>query len=158
MDMFDEAAAMASALKLSGLTQSSLAKNMGVSQSYVANKLRLLSFSEGMKAIIRDSGISERHARAVLRLNNEDEQRDIVKKVKDRHLTVRECEALVDSIADVKISPTVGVKDKRERINAFFLSIKRSLDNLSALGISASITQSHQGNKTYVTLKIEEDF
>lgn len=158
MDMFDEAEAMSGALKLNGMTQARLAHELGVSQSYVANKLRLLSFSDKVKRKIREEGITERHARAVLRLRDEDEQLMMLDKVSQRRLTVRECEALVDSLAEVNITPAIGVRDKRERISTFIASVKKSLDNLSSLGINTSITKSYYGNKTYLTLTLEEDF
>ena len=59
MDMFDEARAMSGTLKLCNITQKELAKSMGVSQSYVANKLRLLSFSPYVEKLIKKHGISE---------------------------------------------------------------------------------------------------
>ena len=72
MDMFDEARAIRSTMELCHLTQGELARQLGVSQSYVANKLRLLKFSQKMTEKIRSSGISERHARALLRLIESD--------------------------------------------------------------------------------------
>ena len=158
MDMFDEAEAMCCALRLSGMTQSRLASQLGVSQSYVANKLRLLSLSDNIKRRVREGGVSERHARALLRLNSEDMQVEILDKVIERHLTVRECEAMADASAEVNIIHAVGTRDKRDRINHFVASVKRSLDSLSSLGINASMRQSYSGNKTYITLTLEEDF
>ena len=158
MDMFDEALAMKGALKLSGLTQSGLAREMGVSQSYVANKLRLLSFSNGVKARIRQRGISERHARAILRLTDEDEQIALIDKVADRGLTVRECEALVDASVDIRPHEFTGIRDKRERISGFIASLKKNLDTLSSFGVENDMRTSFYGKKTYITLVIEDDF
>ena len=75
MNMFEEASALEGTIKMCKLTQSDIAKKLGVSQSYIANKLRLLSFSESMKAEILSSGLTERHARAVLRLKGEELRR-----------------------------------------------------------------------------------
>ena len=157
MDMFDEALSMNSALRLSGLTQSGLARQMGVSQSYVANKLRLLTLSDRIKKRIKDEGISERHARAILRLENDEDRERMIDKIKDGRLTVRECEALVDSMAEVSMKSVIGIKEKRERVNAFISSVKKSLDSLTALGIDTDIRSSYWGRRTYITLVIEED-
>ena len=94
--MFDEARAMSGTLKLCHLTQTELGERMGVSQSYIANKLRLLTLPPTVISMIRKNGVSERHARCILRLSTEEEQLDVLKKVISRSLTVRECEALVD--------------------------------------------------------------
>ena len=98
--MFEEARAMSGTMELCKITQKELAERMGVSQSYVANKLRLLSLSPHVERLIKKHGISERHARAVLRLDSEDDQLEILEKVISRELTVRECEALVDLAVD----------------------------------------------------------
>ena len=157
MDMFDEALSMNSALKLSGLTQSGLASQMGVSQSYVANKLRLLSFSDEIRKRIKDEGISERHARALLRLKGDEDRRRMIDKIKEGRLTVRECEALVDSMAEVNLKSVMGIKEKRERVNAFISSVKKSLDSLSALGIDTDMRKSYYGRRTYITLIVEDE-
>lgn len=157
MDMFEEALAMKGALSLSGLTQSGLAREMGVSQSYVANKLRLLSLPDSIKKRARDGNISERHARAILRLSSEDKQREIIDKVIERHLTARECEALVDSQIEVKIPKAFGIRERRERINGFIGSLKSTLDSLSAIGITTAMRRSYFGNTTYITISIDEE-
>ena len=61
MNMFDEARSMHGMIQMCKMTQSELAQKLGVSQSYVANKLRLLKFGEEMQKKITDSAISERH-------------------------------------------------------------------------------------------------
>lgn len=157
MDMFDEARAMSGTLELCKLTQDELAQQMGVSQSYVANKLRLLNLSERVKEKIRKGSVSERHARTILRLSDEDKQIEILDKVIDRGLTVRECEALVDFAVEVKTPELIGTAEKHERIDTFTRMVKRSVDTLTSLGIDASMRQSYYGNKTYVTVCIAED-
>ena len=155
MDMFDEARAMSGTLELCRLTQDELARQMGVSQSYVANKLRLLNFSNDMQKKIRESGITERHARAILRLDNEKQQSEVIKKVKERSLTVRECEALVDSMVDLSAPEIIGCAERHERIDTFAGTLKRSVDTLRSLGIDAAIRQSYYGNKMYITVCID---
>ena len=90
MDMFDEARAMSGTLQLCHITQKELAERMGVSQSYVANKLRLLAFTPYVEKLIKKHSISERHARALLRLESEEDMLEILEKVVTRELTVRE--------------------------------------------------------------------
>ena len=157
MDMFDEARAIAGTLALCKLTQSQLARQMGVSQSYVANKLRLLGFSDEEKDIIKRGGISERHARAVLRLKGTGERISLLNKLTARSLTVRECEALVDAAVERDAPRLIGTAEKRERISTFCDTLKRSVDTLSSLGIDAKMSQSYYGTRTYLTVVIEDE-
>lgn len=157
MDMFDEARAIAGTLALCKLTQSQLARQMGVSQSYVANKLRLLGFSDEEKDIIKRGGISERHARAVLRLKGTDERITLLNKLTARSLTVRECEALVDAAVERDAPRLIGTAEKRRRISTFCDTLKRSVDTLSSLGIDAKMSQSYYGTRTYLTVVIEDE-
>ena len=157
MDMFDEARAMSGALELCKLTQADLGRQMGVSQSYIANKLRLLNLSERVQSEVRAHGISERHARALLRLNTEEEQLSVLKKVLDGGLTVRECEALVDTLAEPRVIKLVGMAEKRERVGAFLEGLKSGAQYLSSLGVDTSIHKSYHGDTLFVTLSISEN-
>lgn len=152
MEMFDEARAMSGTLKLCNITQKELAERMGVSQSYVANKLRLLTLSPYLENLIVRHGISERHARALLRLDNDDDRLEILEKVIARELTVRECEALVDLKVDSYAPAVIEKAESGECLDAFLLTLKKSLDTLRSHGIDAKDTTSYYGNKMYVTL------
>ena len=97
MDMFEEAQALSGMIQMLGLTQDEVAKKLGVSQSYIANKLRLLKFSPSVREKIRESGLSERHARALLRLPHDEDILFFVEKIRGDSLTVQSTEELVDA-------------------------------------------------------------
>ena len=96
MNMFEEAKVIDGMIKMCKMTQGEVAKKLGVSQSYVGNKVRLLGFSPEAQRLICAFGLSERHARALLRIKNEDKLIEMIKKVADRKMTVAECEAAVE--------------------------------------------------------------
>ena len=156
MEMFDEARAMSGTLKLCNITQKELAERMGVSQSYVANKLRLLSFSPYLEKLIIKYGISERHARALLRLESEEDRLEILEKVIARDLTVRECEALVDLKVDTYAPAHIDKAESQDCLSAFLETLKKSVNTLCSHGIDATSTTSYYGNKMYVTLVFED--
>ena len=137
MDMFDEARAMSGTLMLCRITQKELGKRMGVSQSYIANKLRLLSFSPRIEKMIRDAGLSERHARAILRLGTDDEQAEVIEKTKERGLTVT---------VDTGVWGT----------GSFLDTLKKSLKTLKSVGIEVTDRTSYHGNKMYITVCISD--
>ncbi|HJA21472.1 MAG TPA: nucleoid occlusion protein [Candidatus Limosilactobacillus intestinipullorum] len=87
----EEAQAYQRLMDLNHLTQATLAKGMGKSQSFVANKLRLLKLIKPVQTAILDHRISERHGRAMLDLD-EKQQRDMLMKVVNNRLTVRQTE------------------------------------------------------------------
>ena len=153
--MFDEARAMSGTLKLCNITQKELAEQMGVSQSYVANKLRLLSFSPYMEKLLIKHDISERHARALLKLEGEDDRLEILEKVIARDLTVRECEALVDLKVDSYAPVIIERAESLSRIEVFLETLKKSVSTLRSLGIDVTDTTSFSGNKMYVTVRFD---
>lgn len=155
MNMFDEARAMSGTLQLCHITQRELAERMGVSQSYVANKLRLLAFSQYVERLIVKYQLSERHARALLRLDSDEDRLEIIEKVISRDLTVRECEALVDLKVDSYAPSLIEKSESLARIDTFLQTLKKSVYTLRSLGIDVTDTTSYHGNKMYVTVCFE---
>lgn len=156
MDMFDEARAMAGTLELCKITQEELGRRLGVGQSCVANKLRLLNFSEEIKSLIRENGLSERHARAILRLRTEGEQREAIDKTVKGKYTVRQCEALVDSMVDKAAPEQIIRADRLSRVDTFRQTLGKSLDTLRSLGVEAREWTSFTSGKMYITICISE--
>ncbi len=91
----EEAQAYQQLMDLNNLTQQQLAKVMGKSQSTIANKLRLLKLIKPVQNAILDNRISERHGRALIGLN-EEQQRDLLMDIVNQHWTVRQTEEQVD--------------------------------------------------------------
>lgn len=91
LSSIEEAQAYRRLMDLNHLTQAALAKGMGKSQSFVANKLRLLKLIKPVQTAILDHRITERHGRAMLDLD-EKQQRDMLMKVVNNRLTVRQTE------------------------------------------------------------------
>ena len=98
MNMFEEARALHGTIKMCALTQGQIAKRLGVSQSYIANKLRLLNFSQRMQERISECGLCERQARALLRIRDERVMESAIAEMAKKQMTVAESEALVDSL------------------------------------------------------------
>ena len=100
MNMFDEARALWGTIKMCGVTQEEIAQRLNVSQSYVANKLRLLKFSERMQEKITECGLCERLARALLRIKDERLQESALSQMAERHMTVADGEALIEALCE----------------------------------------------------------
>jgi len=154
--MFDEARSVKGMIEMCALTQGELAKKLGVSQSYVANKLRLLTLDAEEQEYITKEGLSERHARALLRLQNKASRLDVLKRVINGRLTVRETEALVDRLYDGYAEAISSVSDRTEGITTFKDTLRELVKMLRSLGVEVSETTSYYGKKLYLTISLEE--
>ena len=92
LNPIEEARTYQKILEIDQMTQEALAKTMGKSQSAVANKLRLLSLPDEIQESLLKEKISERHARALLNLSSEEEQKSMLKRIIDEKLSVRNLE------------------------------------------------------------------
>ena len=98
LDFWEEALALRQILDTYHLSQEELARRVGRSQSAVANKLRLLKLPDEALALLRAHGATERHARALLRLDSPERQLEAAEQVTARGLTVAQTEALVEQL------------------------------------------------------------
>ncbi len=157
MNMFEEARALSGMLQMRGMTQTEIAKKLGVSQSYVANKIRLLKFSESLQKTILDTGLCERQARQLLRLDSEEDQRLAIKKIVNSKMTVAQSEAVVDMLIEKEAPKRITRLEQYDRISSFENFISASLESLSAMGITADKRTEIFNKKRYITISIEEN-
>ena len=157
MNMFDEASALAGTIKMRGISQSEMARMLGVSQSYIANKLRLLTLSEDMQAGICEAGLTERHARAILRLRGDEQRRRALKTVIEKRLNVRKTEALVDLLYEPMAEKEDRTLTARDKAESFKKNLAESVKLLRSFGVDASMSQSYFGSKLYITVTLDED-
>ena len=156
MNMFDEANALFGTIKMCKTTQSELAERLGVSQSYIANKLRLLKLSPPMREAIVESGLSERHARALLRIREERGRRLALARISAERLTVAESEALIDDIAISEIPRAISNADRDLKIERIRGLIDASVNSLKSSGIYARSDFLREGGRLVITLDIED--
>ena len=156
MNMFEEAKTINETMKLGGITQGKLASMMGVSQPYIANKIRLLKFSDRVKEKIIESGISERHARTLLRLKDEGDQITAIEKIKIGRMNVSRCEIMVDSILDRRYaSEQSKIENYHARIAHFEKSLEYSLALLREFGIRTNLRRENIEERIYINIEIE---
>ena len=128
MDMFEEAGALLGMIRMLSLTQEEIATRLGVSQSYVANKLRLLKFSPKVREKITAAGLSERHARALLRLEEDEMILKTVEQIARDSLTVLSTEQLVDAL--LRTREGGGVLETVSLIEGLVYSYMETIRNL----------------------------
>ena len=113
------------------LTQEQVAEKLSVSQSFVANKLRLLRYNNEEREIILQNNLSERHARAILRIFDHEMRVNVLKQVVNKGLNVAKTEELVSSLInpEADMSATSSAKDRSYNdTTAFISAINRSIE------------------------------
>ena len=136
---FEEAEAYAGIIA-GGMTQEALARRLGKSPSGIANKLRLLKLDGDLRGYLMETGLSERHARALLSLSDPAARVRAARQAAECHLTVRETEALVRKIQQrLPTAPTRKVislvHDPRLYVNA----IKNLMRQMQETGLDAAM-------------------
>ena len=143
LSCFEEAEGIARLIVEFGMTQTQAAERLGKQQSTIANKLRLLRFSPQERSLIARYQLSERHARALLRMEDETTRLQLLREIGEKELTVAKTEARVEQLlsgqkAGKKPSNAiVVVKDVR----IFFNTVAHALDLMRRSGINASEEQ-----------------
>ena len=116
------------------LTQDELASRMGKTQGFISNKLRLLNLSSEVQDALLNNQISERHARSLLKIDNEDDQQEILSRIINDRLNVRDTDALISSFltgeefVPVSNLSTISNEEIKENTNLDFNTFFQSND------------------------------
>ncbi|MBQ2920476.1 MAG: ParB/RepB/Spo0J family partition protein [Oscillospiraceae bacterium] len=133
LDFLEEAEGIARLIRTQNLSQDQAARLLGKSQSAIANKLRILRHSPQVLTAIRQGGLSERHARALLRLKSEGAKISAIRTITALRMSVSRTEQYIDSLL------TEGSEKKPARVNlgGFLNNLSQSLARIQAAGVSA---------------------
>lgn len=146
LNFIEEAEAFQSLLKDHGYTQDMLAKKICKNQSTIANKLRLLKLDDTVKEFLLENNLTERHARALLKLPTPDAQLDILDKVITNKLNVSKTESIIDDYLN-KTNSSLSLEEKKKRqkmkmivkdVKIFVNQIRLTVETIKKSGINAS--------------------
>ena len=142
LDFFEEAVAIERLMTEYGLSQDEIAEKLGKAPSTLSNKLRLLRLPDEIRDKISYSGLSERHARALLTLPDNNTRKRVLDIVIERHLTVAETERLIADIhrrrKGARKPQTKAYKDMRIFLN----TLNHAVDIIRKAGIEADTAKS----------------
>ncbi len=166
LNMFEQAAAFSSLIRLYNLRQDEIAARLSVSQSYVANKLRLLRYLPEERSQILEAHLTERHARALLRLSGEDRLKAL-RRVMEAHLNVAETEMLVEAILHPEEETPPASENSRPKpeipknrpailkdVRLFCNSLNHAIDIMRQAGVEARTTKRETDSGTEITVYI----
>lgn len=155
LHMFEQANALVNLLREWRITQEEAAKRLGISQSYLANKLRLLKLSPEEQNEILQYKLTERHARALLRVDDPALREKILRQAGEKHLNVSQTEELVTAALAPKQE---GRKPKRtfiaKDIRLFINTIDHAVDAMKTAGIAAQAEKTETEEYIECTVRI----
>jgi ParB family chromosome partitioning protein len=162
LNFFEEAEGYYNLMNDYGLTQEQVARKVGKNQSTIANKIRLLRLPQKVREHIIQNGLTERHARALLKIPEQEIQITLLDRIAEKNLRVKETEELVDRILD---KLTIREDDQlNEEINKkirgtinyriYINTVRNAYRAIVQSGIQAEFSQRDKGEYIEVTIKI----
>ena len=152
----EEAAAIASYIRQTGITQEEAAAQLGRSPSALANKLRLLRLSPACRELLVQNGLTERHARCLLRLEDEEERLAALRHVADKQLNVAQTEQYIEQ----RLTQLQSTPPKRRRtfilkdVRLFLNSLDRGLRMVREAGVDARTERQETDDAILLTIRI----
>jgi ParB family chromosome partitioning protein len=156
LNYIEEAEAYFNLIKDHSYTQEQLAETIGKKQSTIANKLRLLKLSAEVRAMLLSNKLTERHARALLKITDEKRQIEILNIIVEKKLNVKETEKLIERDLTKQALQEVAAEGKR-KIKGIFspkLYINTIREVFDKFGVNAEYKSKELDDCIEVTIKI----
>ncbi len=160
LGMFEQARGIARLIRKYGLTQEQAAISLGKKQSTIANKLRLLRLTFDEQEWIISASLSERHARALLRIDDEALRREALSKIISDNLNINQTEAFITDVLMNRTSTLPNEKQKPEKkvvvkdVRIFVNTINKAVDTMRLSGINATSSKNETDEYIEYTVKI----
>ena len=149
LDFVEEAMGIARLMELCNMSQEQAARHLGKSQSAIANKLRLLRHSPQVLAALRQSDLTERHARALLKLTDEGEKLRAIGVIARLGMSVARTERYIEELRTDQLERSQSVN-----VSAFLHNLHQSLQRIQLSGISAVTERRETEKEIVVTITI----
>lgn len=156
LNFFEQARAIYKLIESFGYTQEQAARRLSVSQSYVANKLRILKLSKEEQDIIIEYGLTERHARSFIRIGDDEERKNAVETVIKRAMNVSATDKYIDKLLEkdkekgAKPRTIIMFKDIRLVLN----TIDKAIDTVAQSGIDIKSEKVDKGEYIEICLTV----
>lgn len=172
LNYIEEAEGLSQLIQAFDMSQEEAARRIGKSQSAVANKLRILKLPREMLLRIKDARLSERHARALLRLGSNQERYEVLDYVIENELTVAKTEEYIDGYLtgfpvlteanappQIPGTPTKNAATNKPRfilkdVRLFLNTVSRGMDMMKRAGINGNVHQIETEDDVILTITI----
>ena len=149
LDFIEEAMGIRRLVQEHDMSQEQAARLLGKSQSAVANKLRLLRHSSTVLSAIRDAGLTERHARALLKLRSEEEALTAIARIAKEAMSVARAEKYIEGLLTEKTEKSV-----KTNVGAFLNTLTQNLQKIQLSGIAAVTERRETESQIVFTITI----
>lgn len=163
LHFFEEAESYAALLQKLNITQDELALRIGKSQSFIANKLRMLRLSPEVREAVVRNGLTERHTRALLRLNSEADRQEVISRVAAGSLSVKETDKLVENMLNAAFDGKKDGAKPRPRIirifkdyKLFVNTVNTACEQLRESGLNVEVEQTEHENGVDIVIKVSQ--
>ena len=153
LNFLEEARAYKRLMDDFGLTQIEIAEKMNKKQSTISNKIRLLSLPDEIQSSILENKLTERHARALLKLGDEEDRKQVIKRVIQNNLNVKQTEKLIEEISQKK-EAALRKKNKINYISykIYLNTLRKAFNQIKEMEKNAIFEQEDKGE--YLEVKI----
>ena len=149
LDFIEEAMSIRRLLQEHNMSQEQVARMLGKSQSAVANKLRLLRHSDAVLSALREAALTERHARALLKLRSEAETLTAIARIAKEGMSVARTEKYIESLLAEKAE-----KNGKANVGAFLNALTQNLQKIQLSGIAAISERRETESQIVLTITI----
>lgn len=161
LNYFEEAEAYTRLINSFGMTQEEIAHSIGRSQSYVANKLRLLKLAKEVRCLIVTETVSERHARALLKINSVQTQKEVLLAIYEKELTVKDTEEIVENLRHNNLPQEKNYGSSRQQVSSvikdariFMNTIRETVNRARKIGIDMVMTENDKEDEFEFIIRV----
>ena len=158
LNCFEEAEAIALLIKEFGLTQEETAIRLGMAQSTVANKLRLLKLSGVERQLIFNNKLTERHARALLKVEDESTRRLVLSHIIENNLTVDATEKYIQNLErNEKVRQSYSKRSPiLKDVKLFFNTVDKAVKVMKMAGVEAEVKKKRKNGMIEYTILVPD--
>ena len=156
LNFFEEAESIYKLMTEFNLKQDEIAKRLGKSQSYFSNKIRLLKLPEDIRAVILENSLTERHARALLKLTNDVDRFKALLYIIENNLNVNDSDKYIESLLNPVHSKSKPKFKKLKDIKIFINTINHAVDTMRKAGISVDSEKHETSECLEYIIRIEK--
>ena len=149
LDFLEEARGISTLMEKGSMSQEQAARFLGKSQSAVANKLRILRHSPCVLEMLQKSGLTERHARALLKLRDDKEKLEAIGEILRQNMSVAQTEKYIERLLSGKKE-----NQPKQKLGSFLNGITRYLQKMQAQGVPAITERKETESQIVLTITV----
>ena len=149
LDFIEEAMGISRLMESFEMSQEQVARMLGKSQSAIANKLRLLRHSEPVLLALREGNLTERHGRALLRLNGEEEKLSAIAEIVKQGMSVARTEKYIEALLSSR-----DASPRKANVSSFLNNLTQSLQKIQLSGVPAVSERRETDTQIVLTITI----